>query len=197
MYFATSSKFALILSVSSLHLSLVEGFGLVFIDDLRNGTNDTIRLLIPNPKTLVTSTKEEPREEKKFIEILPDSVKKKEETAPDIKPVVTENPAEKIAPKNNCPAVAGESDFFKLRKNMAAAEGDNGMLMEAKNYFKTKCFSTGQVKNLGSMFLNDAGKYKFFELAYSYVTDIDKFSVLQNELKEEEYINRFKAMLSN
>ncbi|HMK26986.1 MAG TPA: DUF4476 domain-containing protein [Chitinophagaceae bacterium] len=177
--------------------STTEGFGLVFIDDLRNGTNDTIRLLIPNPKSIATITKEEPREEKKFIEILPDTVKKKEETEPDIKPVVTENPVEKNVFKNNCPAVAEESDFFKLRKNMAAAEGDDGMLLEAKNYFKTKCFSTGQVKNLGSMFLNDAGKYKFFDLAYSYVTDIDKFSVLQNELKEQEYINRFKAMLRN
>jgi hypothetical protein len=177
--------------------STTEGFGLVFIDDLRNGTNDTIRLLIPNPRTLVVNTKEEPREEKKFIEILPDTVKKKEETVSDIKLAVTENPVEKNVFKNNCLVVAEESDFFKLRKNMAAAEGDDGMLLEAKNYFKTKCFSTGQVKNLGSMFLNDAGKYKFFDLAYSYVTDIDKFSVLQNELKEEYYINRFKAMLRN
>ena len=71
------------------------------------------------------------------------------------------------------------------------------MLTEAKKYFKTKCFTTGQVKNLGLLFLNDEGKYKFFDLAYAYVTDIDKFSVLQNELKEEYYINRFKAMLRN
>ena len=47
------------------------------------------------------------------------------------------------------------------------------------------------------MFLNDEGKYKFFDLAYTHVTDMDKFSVLQNELKEEYYINRFKAMLRN
>ena len=80
---------------------------------------------------------------------------------------------------------------------MAAAEGDDNMLNEAKNYFKTKCFATEQVKNLGLLFLNDSGKYKFFDLAYAYVTDLDKFSSLQNELKEEYYINRFKAMLRN
>ena len=177
--------------------STTEGFGLVFIDDLRNGTNDTIRLLIPNPKSLVTITKEEPREEKKFIEILPDTVKKKEETVSDISPVVTENPIEKNTLKNNCPAIAEPGDFFKLRKNMAAAEGDENMLVEAKNYFKTKCFTTEQVKNLGLLFLNDEGKYKFFDLAYAYVTDMDKFSVLQSELKEENYITRFKAMLRN
>lgn len=177
--------------------STTEGFGLVFIDDLRNGTNDTIRLVIPNPKSLVTITKEEPKDEKKFIEILPDTVKKKEEKVAEEIPVAKENPVEKNVLKNNCPAVAEESDFFKLRKNMAAAEGADNMVNEARNYFSTKCFTTDQVKNLGLLFLNDEGKYKFFDLAYAYITDIDKFSVLQNELKEEYYINRFKAMLRN
>ena len=38
---------------------------------------------------------------------------------------------------------------------------------------------------------------KFFDLAFAYVTDADKFSVLQSELKEEYYINLFKAMVRN
>ena len=177
--------------------STSEGFGLVYIDELGNGINDTIRLLIPNPKSIVTIIQDEPKEEKKFIEILSDTVKKKEESVAEVKPVVTENSVEKNVLRNNCPAVAEESDFFKLRKIMAAAEGDDNMLNEAKNYFKTKCFATEQVKNLGLLFLNDSGKYKFFDLAYAYVTDLDKFSSLQNELKEEYYINRFKAMLRN
>lgn len=177
--------------------STTEGFGLVFIDDLGNGSNDTIRLLIPNPKSFVTITKEEPKEEKKFIELLPDTVKKKEEAIVEVKTAITENSVEKNLLKNNCPAVAEESDFFKLRKNMAAADGDDDMLTEARKYFSTKCFSTDQVKNLGLLFLNDAAKYKFFDLAYAYVTDKDKFSVLQNELKEEFYINRFKDMVRN
>jgi hypothetical protein len=177
--------------------STTEGFGLIFIDDLGKGFNDTIRLLIPNPKPVVTITKEEPKEEKMFLEILSDTVKKKEEKVAEEIPVVKENPVEKNVLKNNCLAVAEESDFFKLRKNMAASEGDENMLNEAKNYFKTKCFTTEQIKNLGLLFLNDEGKYKFFDLAYAYVTDIDKFTVLQNELKEDYYINRFKAMLRN
>jgi hypothetical protein len=177
--------------------STTEGFGLVFIDDLGKGINDTIRLLIPNSKSVVKEITGEPEKEKKFLDILPDTVKKKEEKVAEGIPVVTENPVEKGVVKNNCPAVAEESDFFKLRKNMAAAEGDDNMLTEAKNYFKTKCFTTEQVKNLGLLFLNDEGKYKFFDLAYLYVTDMDKFSVLQNELKEVYFINRFKAMLPN
>ena len=52
-----------------------------------------------------------------------------------------------------------------------------------------------QIKNLSTLFLNDSGKYRFFDLAYGYVSDAEKFSSLQAELKEEYYINRFKAML--
>jgi hypothetical protein len=177
--------------------STTEGFGLVFIDDFGNGINDTIRLLIPNPKSVVTFIKEEPKEEKKFIDILPDTVKKKEEIVTEIKSVISENSDEKKLLNNNCLSIADESDFFKLRKNMAAADGDDNMISEARDYFKTKCFTTDQVKNLGLLFLNDLGKYKFFDLAYSYVMDSDKFRILQSELKDPYYINRFKAMLRN
>jgi hypothetical protein len=78
---------------------------------------------------------------------------------------------------------------------MAAETTDDNMITEARKYFKTKCFTTAQLKNLGTLFLNDAGKYKFFDAAYTYVSDADQFSSLQSELKDEYYINRFKAML--
>ena len=80
---------------------------------------------------------------------------------------------------------------------MAAKETDDAMISEAKNYFKTKCFTSEQVKNLSALFLNDENKYKFFDAAYSYVSDADKFSALQSEIKDEYYINRFRAMLRN
>jgi hypothetical protein len=177
--------------------STTEGFGLVYIDDKGNGLNDTIRLLIPNPKSVGTVFSADPGEEKKFLDIIPDTVKKKEETVKDTITLVKEEIVEKKELKKDCPAIAEESDFFTLRKNMAAAEGDENMLNEAKNYFKTKCFTTEHVKNLSLLFLNDGSKFRFFDLAYAYVTDPDKFSVLQNELKQEIYINRFKAILRN
>jgi hypothetical protein len=191
--------------------STTEGFGLVFLDDLNNGVKDTIRLLIPNPKPIAGVVKEEPKEEKKFLEITtaeipkteqnktqiiePSSVKKEEPI--DAKPVTNEIPAVKPMVKNKCVSIADESDFFKLRKKMAAAESDDEMISEANKNFKVKCFTVQQVKSLGSLFLSDAGKYKFFDAAYTFVSDIENFSLLQTELKDEYYINRFKAMLRN
>ena len=91
--------------------------------------------------------------------------------------------------------VANEDDFFKLRKRMAAASSDDAMVTEAKKGFKAKCFSTLQVKNLSALFLTDESKYKFFDAAYQYVGDLENFSSLQSELKDEYFVNRFKAML--
>lgn len=180
--------------------STTEGFGLVFIDDYSNGTQDTIRLLIPNPKQIEVpvSNNKEPQEEKRFIEIENNNKKEKEETPlEEVKPVVEKVGTSKQLFSNNCTIVADETDFLKLRKQMAAKESDDAMISEAKNYFKTKCFTSEQVKNLSALFLNDENKYKFFDAAYSFVSDADKFSALQNELKDEYYINRFRAMLRN
>ncbi len=175
--------------------STTEGFGLVFIDDYDNGIKDTIRLIIPNPKpvNIPAVVKEEVKEEKKFIETV--AIDTAATTA--IKSESRETPVIKPASNNKCAVVAAENDFFKLRKQMAAAKSDEDMIGEARKHFKTKCFSTAQIKNLSSMFLNDEGKYKFFDAAYIHVSDAENFNGLQTTLTEEYYINRFRAMLRN
>lgn len=165
--------------------STSEGLGITFIDIQTNGEKDTIQLVIPNPKPVVPLVKKEPEAEKKFLDISTDRVEEKETP-----PVVTT-----IVPSNSCNGIASESDFLKLRKRLATANGDQDMLNEAAKYFKTKCFTTAQVKNLGSMFLNDGAKYKFYDAAYTAVTDLAKFSSLETELTDPYYINRFKAIL--
>jgi Domain of unknown function (DUF4476) len=185
--------------------STTEGFGLIFVDQYANGTNDTIRLLIPNPKPVLNEVKQEPREEKKFLDILPDSVATEKRQVPEMNqdvvvkkdstPEIKQVSVNKPEVKNKCGAVAGETDFFKLRKEMAAETGDDNMIREAKKYFKIKCFTTPQLKNLSALFLSDWGKFKFFDAAYPYVADEENFNSLQSEMKDVYYINRFNGML--
>ena len=183
--------------------STTEGFGLVFTDEMSGGSVDTIRIMIPNPKQALVPVvkKEEPKEEKKFLDIAPpDTVKKAEVKAPveEVKPPVTETKpvAEtKTADKKNCSGTAEENDFFEVRKRMAGETSDDNMIAEAKKYFKTKCFTTQQVKNLSLLFLNEEGKYHFFDAAYPYAADPENYASLQSELKDTYYINRFRAML--
>lgn len=94
-----------------------------------------------------------------------------------------------------CKQVATNKDFMNLRKQMAAEANDNSMLNVALKKFRSTCFSTEQVKNLGSLFLGDEGKYKLYVAAYPFVLDLPEFASLQSELKDEYYISRFKAML--
>lgn len=173
--------------------STSEGFGLVFIDDYGNGNYDTIRIIIPNPPKGVVEIAEQPKEEKKFLDLsTSDTIIQSE---PEIKAIQARIPGQKSFTNTNCSSVATDNDFLKLHKKMAAQKSEDGMVDEAEKVFKSRCFTTAQLKNLSTLFLNDAGKYKFFDTAYSNVADQENFSSLSAELKDEYYINRFKAML--
>ena len=162
--------------------STTMGIGLVFHDTHSDNVVDTIRILIP-PDHKKPAQTEAKQEEKKFLDITSADSAKKDNSNP-------------VAVRSNkCKAIADEDDFFKLRKKMVGENRDNNMVAEASKIFKTKCFSTTQIRNLSTLFLTDEFKYKFFDAAYQYVSDAENFASLQAELKDEYFINRFKAML--
>lgn len=170
-----------------------EGISLTYIDQEADGAADTITIIIPETKPVVTEMKESPKEDRKFLDISTepaDTMKSIPSTVKQEQPV-----AKAPVVKNNCRELADENDFLKLRKKMVSETDDDDMVDEARKYFKTKCFSTAQIRNLGVLFLDDLGKYKFFDMAYLFVSDTENFPSLQSELKGEYYINRFKAML--
>jgi hypothetical protein len=169
--------------------STSEGFGLVFLDAF-NGTIDTVELIIPNPKiTLPDTNQKQVAEGKQFLEI---STEKDNSTT-----VVKIKEAEKPNLKSHCASVATDDDFFKLRRDMTAKGNDEEMIAEAKKYFKTKCYRTEQIKYLTALFLTEESKYQFFDAAYMHVSDQGKFKFLQTELKDNNYINRFRALVAN
>jgi hypothetical protein len=96
---------------------------------------------------------------------------------------------------SDCKAFASSEDFLRLRKKMAAESNGENMIKVAKKYFKTKCFSTDQIKDLSYLFLTDEGRYKFFDAAYAHTSDSDQYQVLESQLTDEYYLNRFKAMI--
>jgi hypothetical protein len=172
--------------------STSEGFGLVFFDNI-DGVQDTVRLLIPNPPIIF---KESPQTDtsavaKEFIHV--DELKKEAEVTPPIVVAVKGD----AAVKTQCKSVATSNDFFKLRKNMASENSDDAMVAQAKKIFKTKCFTTEQVKNLSSLFLTSAGKYEFFDGAYGHVSDQQNFSSLESEIKDDYYLKRFRALVGD
>jgi hypothetical protein len=110
--------------------------------------------------------------------------------------VAAESPyAASLAINAACKQSATDKDFFALRKKMVATEDTDEMIGIAKKVFKEKCFSTAQVRNLAVLFLDDAGRYAFFDEVYPYTNDQPNFKQLSDLLKDDYYVKRFNAML--
>jgi hypothetical protein len=185
--------------------STTAGFTVTYIDDYGKG-KDTIQISIPEPAEPDKKADVGKKDDVKFLDIVIDSTQVPVNTAAsnnqnkdvsEKKSLPADSTVVKAGFKNNCVVTANDKDFFDLRKIMAALNGNEEMIDAAKKYFKGVCFSTAQIKNLSTLFLDDAGKYSFFDAAYNYVSDVENFASLQSELKDPYYINRFKAMLRN
>jgi len=96
---------------------------------------------------------------------------------------------------SDCKSFADNEDFLRLRKKMASEDDKENMIKMAKKYFKSKCFSTAQIKDLSYLFLTDEGKYMFFDAAYAHTSDSDQYSSLESQLKDPYYRSRFEAMV--
>lgn len=188
-----------------------EGSDFVFEVVNADGIKDTIRLFIgkdtaaagPSQSLVIVpevknDTIQIVNEKKKEAETTP-SVKQEEPKREEVKPVlVQEKKTEpKSLPNSNCTSVASEDDFMKLRKKMAGESKDEAMINVAKKVFKTKCFSTEQIKNLAVLFLNDEGRYRFYDASMLYITDFSSFRSLGDTIQDEYYKKRFLALLPN
>jgi hypothetical protein len=100
-----------------------------------------------------------------------------------------------IMVNSECKNLATQEDFIKLRRKMANQTDDNAMLTVAKKTFRTRCFTTEQIKNMGALFFSDQGRYTFFETAYEVVSDGQNYEVLKNQLTDPAYIARFESMI--
>lgn len=97
----------------------------------------------------------------------------------------------------NCKRTATQTDFLNLRKKMAAEKTEAGMRSVAGKQFGNACYTTEQIKNLGVLFTAEEERYKFYVSAYASVSDAENFAALENQLADNYYISRFKAMLNH
>ncbi len=96
---------------------------------------------------------------------------------------------------NNCKKFADEDDFLKLRRQMSQKDTDDGMITQAKTAFKSRCYTTAQIKYLSSMFLSNAGKYNFYEAALPHIADTENFASLGSEINDQFYKEKFNTLI--
>jgi hypothetical protein len=76
---------------------------------------------------------------------------------------------------------------------MLNASKDDDRIEAAYKVFKTKCFTTKQIRALSEVFPTDAARFKFLATAYPFVSD-DDFPELVNLLSDPVYTGRFRTM---
>ncbi|MBN9351126.1 MAG: DUF4476 domain-containing protein [Chitinophagaceae bacterium] len=140
-----------------------------------------------------TNSPAQQKSDEQIVAVLKDSAVKKDTTAAQEKlGRVIYNPNT----NSDCKNFATEDDFSKLWKKMLTEVGDEKMIETARKFFRKKCYSVDQVRELSKVFLYDKGKYEFFDAAYPFTSDSNRYYVLESELHDPYYINRFKAMIT-
>ncbi len=154
--------------------------------ETKSGDTKFIDIELPNPNAKADTTSKQ---------LVTEVISQKKPETIVIPEKQKENIVKPVMINSDCKNFAIEDDFLKLRKKMAAESNDDDMLGLAKKTFRSKCFTTEQVKNLSVLFLKDEGKYSFFDLAYPFVSDSYNFSSLETQLQDNYLINRFRAMI--
>lgn len=98
-------------------------------------------------------------------------------------------------PNSDCKMYASENDVDKLRVKMIGQKTDDDKLTVARKIFKQRCFTTRHIKGLSELFVTEDGKYRWLDTAYPFVSDPYNFESAVELLKDEYFINRFKAMI--
>lgn len=180
------------------------GTSLTFID-INTAGEDTISVFIPSSEEL-TSVKPkevtEPVATKKTQDIEKKPAEQPIKPAPAVaatdsvtNPFKTTPPEPVKIQNTDCKLLATEEDFFAVRKKMSATNTQDKMLDAAEKYFKGKCFSAQQIKQLGHMFLNDQSRVSFFGMAYKYVADPANYIMLESQIFDPKFKEQFRQIL--
>ena len=161
--------------------------------NIRNNDSRFLDIELQNPNAKIDSGQVKTGDivitEKKAVLNL--QVNEKQETKPAVKDTG------KPMINSDCKKSATEADFLKLRKQMAAEENEKDMIKAANRQFINTCFTTEQIKNLAVLFINQEEKYKFYVAAFPFVSDTHNFGTLEEQLTDDYYKTRFKAMLNH
>jgi hypothetical protein len=149
--------------------------------DKSNGVNDTINISYPINEDITAKV---------------DTIikTKKSDTIKTATIIIKEAQAAKPV-NSDCKLFAEDQDVDKLRVKLMNEKTIDERLVVARKHFKIKCFTVKQIKALTELFASDEDKYRLFDTAYPFISDTENFSSLEENLKEEYYKNRFKAMI--
>jgi len=166
---------------------------LVYSDHVTGGTADTIVVIIPvDSGANLAQHHPDLREKGQGMKNDAGGNSSLSSNKPDSLP--KKGQGELVLVNSDCRNFASDYDVDKLRVKMLEADKDDDRIAAARKVFRSKCFTTKQVRALSEVFTSDAVKYRFFEMAYPFVSD-DHFRELSDLLVDPVYNGKFKAMV--
>ena len=183
-----------------------EGTDLTFYDQNRNRV-DTVKVFIPadpkkGKKGVTTEKKKKETEPQPDPDLALRSTNSTDPAHSVVKDSVSNPFRQAVSPRSsvpvrnsNCTEVAGDNDFVKLRKRMAAQNSDALMIQTARKAFSARCYTTLQIRNLSTLFLNDQTRFQFFQMAFAFVYDPANYNILEDQLLDENYKERLRSLL--
>lgn len=97
--------------------------------------------------------------------------------------------------KSFCTNMFTDKDVDRLKRKISSESDPDEKIRLVKKALRDKCITTDQVKTIGELFLSDETRYSFYDAVYPFVYDYGHYSVLENQLLDNYYKNRFKALL--
>lgn len=153
-----------------------DGLNQIYVDN-NFGKSDTISIFIP------------------YIIAKADSSVQTKSITNEIPNVETKHTAAVLI-DNVCTHIASEYEVSDFSSKIQATLTLKNKLKLAAQVLKEKCFTVNQVKRLGILFLNESGKFNFYKLSQTAVSDTKNFPILEKELKDEFLKQEFRALLN-
>jgi hypothetical protein len=174
-----------------------QSLSLVYADHPADRKTDTIDVVIPvDSQTAVVPHKQSPDTSHSTITRpfrSPDTSHSSHAPKSDSPNLTTSHRSHLPFVNSDCHAFATDYDVDKLRVRMLNTGKDDDRIESAYKVFKTKCFTTKQIRALSEVFTTDAVRFKFLATAYPFVSD-DDFPELVNLLSDPIYTGRFRTM---
>ncbi|MFY8129111.1 MAG: DUF4476 domain-containing protein [Chitinophagaceae bacterium] len=158
-----------------------KGIDQIFV--VENGEKlDTVAIFIPQLNAV--TTKETP----KIAEPAP----KVEVTAKS-----DDVPTKNIYANPSCTSLVSTPLFEQILQLVGNEATDKAKFNKATGFLNKDCFSTNQIKQIGSQFANDYYKFDFYRVAKKMVLDLQNFPSLKSTIKEEKVQEMFTDLLNN
>ena len=98
---------------------------------------------------------------------------------------------------SDCRNFASDRDVDKLRIKILSEKKDSEKLDVVKKEYRTKCYTSRQIKALSELFYQEPMRFEFLSASFPFVSDSENFRQLVSLLRDPVYVEKFEGLFKN